>query len=126
MIICVDFDGTVCEEGFFPEVGPTLPYAVEILRKLVEKKHKLILWTVRGSNENHIVPAIKWFHDNGIKLSAVNNNLPESNFSNSKKIYYDILIDDKSLGTPTTFYSDGSVGVDWRKVYKLLKERGIL
>jgi hypothetical protein len=126
MIIGIDFDGSCVEEGYFPLVGPTLPYAVEILKLLVEKKHKLILWTVRGSNDNNVVPAIKWFHDNGIKLSAVNNNLPESDFSNSKKIYYDILIDDKSLGTPTTFYSDGSVGVDWRKVYKLLKEKGIL
>ena len=46
MTIAVDFDGTVVEHEY-PKIGEERPHATEVLRKLMEDGHKLILWTVR-------------------------------------------------------------------------------
>ena len=46
MIIAVDFDGTIIEAGHFPNLGPTLPHAFEVLKKLQEKAKKVL--TKRG------------------------------------------------------------------------------
>lgn len=46
MIIAVDFDGT-CVTHEFPEVGKDIG-AVPVLRELVEKGHKIILYTMRS------------------------------------------------------------------------------
>jgi hypothetical protein len=122
MIIGIDFDGTVCRNEF-PGVGETLPNVVSVLTKLVEKGHKLILWTCRGDQE--LVDAIQWFYENKIPLAAVNNNTKDTNFTSSKKIYYDILIDDRSLGVPT-FNDDGQQSVNWHEVYMYFRRKGIL
>lgn len=46
MIIAVDFDGT-CVAHEFPKVGKDIG-AAPILKKLVEKGHKIILYTMRS------------------------------------------------------------------------------
>ena len=46
MIIVVDFDGT-CVTHEFPEVGRDIG-AVSVLKELVEKGHKIILYTMRS------------------------------------------------------------------------------
>lgn len=47
IIIAIDFDGTVVDHRF-PDVGPDAPGALPVLRKIVEKGHKIILWTMRS------------------------------------------------------------------------------
>lgn len=81
MIIAVDFDGT-CVTHEFPKVGKDIG-AAPILKKLVEKGHKIILYTMRShpdkSNQGKTLSgeiisndtlqdAIDWFKDNGIPL----------------------------------------------------------
>lgn len=46
MIIAVDFDGT-CVTHEFPEVGKDIG-AVPVLKELVKKGHKIILYTMRS------------------------------------------------------------------------------
>ena len=46
MVIAVDFDGT-CVTHEFPKVGKDIG-AVPVLKKLVEKGHKIILYTMRS------------------------------------------------------------------------------
>lgn len=49
MIIAVDFDGTL-SMGPYPEIGNPKPYAVEMMNKLKDDGHYIILWTVVGVN----------------------------------------------------------------------------
>lgn len=63
MIIAVDFDGTIIEAGCFPNLGPALPHAFEVLKKLQEKGHQLILWTCRGGK--YLDAAVEFCKENG-------------------------------------------------------------
>ncbi len=108
MILAIDFDGT-CVEHAFPAVGKEMPYAVIVLKELVEAGHKLILWTCR---ENHptddkrkfLDHAVAWFEEHGIKLHSVNCTAVEDEFrdilpgTTIRKAYAQIYIDDRNLG----------------------------
>ena len=58
MIIAVDFDGT-CVTHEFPEVGRDIG-AVPVLKELVEKGHKIILYTMRSHPDKITVLERKW------------------------------------------------------------------
>ena len=124
MYIAIDFDGT-CVTHEFPRVGKEIG-AIPVLRRLVEKGHKLILHTMRGTDT--IEPALRWFSDNQILLYGVNNNPAQRFWTNSKKIYANLYIDDAALGVP--LIEDPSISarpfVDWEEVEKLLIDRNIL
>ena len=133
MVICLDFDGT-CVKDRFPEVGETLPGAIETLRWLNSRGVKIILYTMR-SHQQGVDPetgklgeikegmtsvlqdAISWFKDNGIQLWAVNYN-PEQTWSNSRKVYGNWYIDDRAIGAPLT--SEGFI--DWVRMKVLLEK----
>ena len=74
MIIAVDFDGTIVEHKY-PEIGNERPFATSTLRKLIEDKHRLILWTVRRGKL--LEEAIAWCKERGVEFYAVNKNFPE-------------------------------------------------
>ena len=98
MVIAIDFDGT-CVSHEFPKVGKDIG-AVPVLKKVVERGHKLILHTMRGDGQsfycgelckmedvkNKVNPvaisilddAVKWFFDNHIPLYGINNNPQQS------------------------------------------------
>ena len=62
MIIAVDFDGTIVEHRY-PEIGREIPFAVETLKKLIEDRHQLILWSVR---EGRLLDeAVEWCRQRG-------------------------------------------------------------
>ena len=44
MILAVDFDGTIARSSF-PDILGEQPYAGEVLRKLHERGHYIIIWT---------------------------------------------------------------------------------
>lgn len=130
-IIAVDFDGT-CVVHQFPYVGPTLPNAVEVLRKLVDAGHLIVLDTMRDwvnkspydPNKSTMDDAVNWFTRNNIPLYSVQPHKHALKLfgSHSTKCHADISIDDRNLGCPL----DGNGSVDWFKVEELLKERGYL
>lgn len=125
MIIAVDFDGT-CVTHEFPKVGKDIG-AVPVLKELVEKGHKLILYTMR--NGDLLNEAVDWFGDNGIELYGINKNPDQYKWTSSPKVYAHVYIDDAALGVPLKLDEDGHISrpyVDWNRVRGILKVKGIL
>lgn len=141
MIIALDFDGTVVAHDF-PNVGIEIG-ATPVLKRLVEKGHDIILWSMRSnvtdpesySDEIHtqsgdfLSEAINWFKERDIPLYGINQNPDQMTWTASPKVYAHLYIDDKSLGTPTVTKKIGKrtfTYVDWEKVELMLEERGII
>jgi hypothetical protein len=119
--ICVDFDGT-CVYHEYPNVGGTLPGAVEVQKELVAAGHGLILWTMRCDEK--LQDAVNWYAANDIPLYGVQRN-PAQDWTTSPKAYAQIYIDDAALGCPLKHDAPRPY-VDWVKVRELLVERGAL
>lgn len=101
MILAIDFDGTIVNDRF-PEIGELIPQAIDTILQLQACGHKLILWTCRenGPDRNYIEEAINFCAQYGLFFDAINENMPDSPFAhlgNSRKIYADYYIDDKSI-----------------------------
>ena len=134
MDICIDFDGT-CVTHEFPLIGKDIG-AVPVLKRLVEKGHRLILFTMRSDIINprshdgtilsqggkYLTEAILWFRDNEILLYGVNKNPTQKEWTHSPKAYAQLYIDDAALGCPLMFdytLSDRPF-IDWNKAESLL------
>jgi hydroxymethylpyrimidine pyrophosphatase-like HAD family hydrolase len=50
MIIAVDFDGTCCEHEY-PNIGATIPHCVEVLKKIVQFGHQIMIYTMRDGKD---------------------------------------------------------------------------
>jgi hypothetical protein len=102
MIICVDFDGTVCDHRY-PEIGREALGATRWLQRWVELGAKLILFTMRHDNEKDgpvLSDAVKWFESRGIPLWGINENPDQHIWSESRKVYAQLYVDDAALGCP--------------------------
>lgn len=140
MDICIDFDGT-CVAHEYPEIGKDIG-AVPVLKELVEKGHRLILFTMRSDRKKKkkvgglevyeeqyfLTDAVKWFAENDIPLYGIQKNPTQRFWTSSPKAYGQLYIDDANLGCP--LISDDSTAdrpyVDWIKVRKILEEKEIL
>jgi hydroxymethylpyrimidine pyrophosphatase-like HAD family hydrolase len=110
MIIAVDFDGTIVEDQF-PQLGPPLPGAIEWLKRFNDEGSKLILYTMRAGP--HLAPALAYLELCGVSLWAVNENPEQHTWSDSRKVYAHVYIDDAALGCPTQPIEGGRPAVDW-------------
>ncbi|MBQ5742461.1 MAG: hypothetical protein IIV53_11545 [Bacteroidaceae bacterium] len=110
MTIAVDFDGTIVEHCY-PAIGPEKPFAIDTLKFLCAKRHKLILWTVR---EGQLLDeAVAYCKKRGLEFYAVNKNYPEEKETHegySRKLQADLFIDDRNLGGLP----------DWGEIYRML------
>lgn len=124
MIIAVDFDGT-CVEHDYPSVGIDVEGAVEVLRAIVAKRHRLILFTMRSGSK--LDDAVRWFRDRKIELWGINENPEQREWTSSPKVYADLYIDDSAIGCPIRFI-DGvrHPVVNWSKIRSILESDGIL
>jgi hypothetical protein len=139
MTINIDFDGTSVTHDF-PRVGKDIG-AQKVLKKLVEKGHQLILFTMRDDTPDsmdeyyqikpgnrYLTDAINWFKDNNIPLYGIQSNPTQLMWTTSPKSYAELLIDDTALGCPLKY--DLSISnrpfVDWIEVEKLLIKQNIL
>jgi hydroxymethylpyrimidine pyrophosphatase-like HAD family hydrolase len=97
LIIGVDFDGTIVEDGY-PKIGKPRIFAFETLKRLQEDGHRLILWTYRSGRS--LDEAVEFCEQNGITFYAVNKSFPEEQYdaTKSRKIYADLFIDDRNIG----------------------------
>ena len=121
MIIAIDFDGTFVTHEY-PKIGRTLENCIETVKKLQEKNHDIILYTMRSGKE--LQEAVDWCNENEIILWGVNKNPSQSSWTKSPKVYAHIYIDDAALGTPLDYYEDGTrPSVNWFEVEKMLRER---
>jgi hydroxymethylpyrimidine pyrophosphatase-like HAD family hydrolase len=111
-IIAIDFDDTIAYNSFPDILKATLKDgAKEVINKLYEKGYYIIIWTCRYL-ENHVNDCINFLNNNGIKFHIVNENYPSLPFKPTRKIYYDILIDDKCM-----------LDVDWNKIEQFINEK---
>lgn len=98
MIIAIDFDGTICRSTF-PAIEGTMPGAKEVITRLHEQGHYLIIWTCRtGQN---LLDAVNWMLEEGIPFDRVNDHNPDNLArygDGGKKVYAHCYIDDKNLG----------------------------
>ena len=140
MDIVIDFDGTVVSHEF-PKVGKDIG-AIPVLKELVKKGHKLILFTMRSnikhpkSDDFNIVckggmylrDAIDWFKKNDIPLYGIQTNPTQSSWTTSPKAYGQIIIDDAALGCPLIFNAEISERpfVDWSMVRRHLENKNII
>ncbi len=150
MTIAVDFDG-VCITNDWPNKGKDIG-AQDVLRKLIESGHDIMLYTCRQDHDEdrtlrtkdgyiielpagkHLSEALDWFGKNSIPIVGVNYNPIEEEFDVYKP-HFDMLIDDKALGIPLTTIT--IVGVDtvvssdkpfaeWQGIELMLRNRGII
>ncbi len=124
LVIAIDFDGT-CVEHDYPAVGIEVEGAVETLRALVKRGHRLILFTMRSGER--LEAAVRWFRDRKIELWAINENPEQKSWTASPKVYADYYIDDSALGCPIMFI-DGVRHhvVNWSKVRQMLEYNRVL
>lgn len=133
-IIAVDFDDTVVihkRTSRYPEVGITIPKAVEVLKALVAHQHRLILWTVRDQEKDGIDLATNWYIENRIPLYGVLKRPKEESVEDSKgmrnstspKVRANLYIDDAALGCPLIPGTEEfRPYVDWHAAERMLKE----
>ena len=131
MYICIDFDGT-CVSHEFPTIGKDIG-AIPVLKRLVENKHKLILFTMRSNmkdvkSEDYLDDAVEWFKSNNIPLYGINVNPSQISWTKSPKAYGQLYIDDAALGAPLKFDINISERpfIDWEKVNEMLITENII
>jgi len=98
MLIAVDFDGTLCKHKY-PDIGEPNTKLIDKLKELINQKHQLILWTCR--NGVLLDEAVGWCKEQGLKLSAVNedtDSVKNSLFGREKscKVFADVYLDDRN------------------------------
>lgn len=125
--ISIDFDGTMVRH-VYPQVGKPCDNAVETIHRLMESGHKIILYTMRGTDSkdgvDRLQHAIDYMLENEIDLYGVNVNPTQKYWTNSPKCYSQLVIDDISLGIPLVTDEPGRDYVDWYAVEELLEELG--
>lgn len=95
LVLAIDFDGTIVDHKF-PLIGELKPYAKEVINRLFDKGHEIIIWTCRS--EPRDIKNMKDFLDNnGIKYNRINENSRRVTFGCWPKIYANMYIDDRGF-----------------------------
>ena len=131
MNIYLDFDGTVVEHDY-PEIGKLNPNALEVIKKLQDAGHTIILNTMRVEfNDGTLEEAIDFINLNrevtGINISRYTENKIHPRNWNSDEIETEIYIDDIAANIPLIKASmvNGYM-VDWIKIESQLMAKGLL
>jgi hypothetical protein len=141
MEIAIDFDGT-CVTHEFPKVGKDIG-AAPVLKELVEKGHRLILFTMRSNRGelsvvtpegienvtgNFLDDAVDWFKKNDIPLYGIQENPTQESWTTSPKAYAHLYIDDAALCCPLLYNPENSDRpyVNWERVRVELQKENIL
>lgn len=95
--ICVDFDGTMVDHKY-PQIGEPVPGAISWCKIFQSKGIGLILWTMRS--DEPLAEAVQYMNDAGIDLYGVNDNPTQKMWTNSRKVYSPMYIDDAAIGCP--------------------------
>ena len=119
----IDFDGTLVENAY-PEMGKPIEGAVEVIRELMEKGVRIILNTMR--TDAALNDAVVYCNKNYIDLYGINENPDQAKWTDSKKLFAHVYIDDRGAGTPLKHDSNGEACVDWEKMRELFVEWEIL
>lgn len=124
MIIGIDFDGTIVTHDY-PHIGKDIG-AFPVLKALKEKRHKLILYTMRS--EDKLQEAISYCQEKGLEFDFINENPEQQKWTKSPKIFCNFYIDDAAIGVPLKNIPEMSKRpyVDWDLILGHLKSNDIL
>jgi hypothetical protein len=123
LTIGIDFDGTICAHGY-PQIGMEVPGAIGVILELQRAGHRLILWTMRSGKE--LEEAVKYCKTFGIEFYGINENPQQHTWTESKKAFCHMYIDDAALGCPLYGSLIGRPFVNWHRVRELLVDAGVL
>ena len=131
MNIYLDFDGTVVEHDY-PQIGNLNPNSLEVIKKLQDAGHNIILNTMRVEfDDGPMQEAIDFINFNksiaGIKIQHQTEQKIYPPRWNLDKIENDIFIDDIAPNIPLIKAPVvGGFMVDWVEIEKQLRQKGIL
>jgi len=97
-IFAIDFDGTIVQDKY-PAIGVLQPYARDVINRLHEEGHYIIIWTCRTGD--HLTNAVNFLLASGIKFDRVNDHEPNNCLQygpHARKVFADYYIDDKIVG----------------------------
>lgn len=113
-ILAIDFDGTIVEQNY-PEMGALRENAKEVINRLYDEGHTILIWTVRSRTDQAVQKMKNFLDENQIKYHTINENadsiLNDPTWSDfSRKIYADLYIDDRGIaGLPS-----------WDSIYRII------
>ena len=91
LICCVDFDDTAFD---WHDTGNSHKVVLDLIRECQKLNFYIVMWT---ASDPERFPFIQEFMRNaGIDIASINENPIELPFGNHKKIYYNILLDDRA------------------------------
>lgn len=122
-IFAIDFDGTIVENSY-PAIGSPIPMAIEVMQELLKKKYRLILNTMRSGKE--LNEAVVYCNRNNIDFWGINENPDQKAWTDSPKVYANVIIDDTAAGTPLMMGLNQKACVDWKKLRDLFVSWEIL
>jgi haloacid dehalogenase-like hydrolase len=130
MNIYLDFDGTVVEHDY-PQIGKLNPNSLEVIKKLQEAGHTIILNTMRAEfDDDSMQEAFDFINQNesvtGIRISRQTERKIYPPEWNLDKIKDEIYIDDIAANIPLIKASVGEFMVDWLEIERQLAEKSIL
>jgi hypothetical protein len=114
MVIAIDFDGTIAEHTY-PECGKIKPHAKEVINRLYNAGHEIIIWTCRWDHPMELCR--QFLAEHGIKYHKLNEHVDwaiEMFKNDTRKIFADVYIDDRQLG---------GIPDCWLKIEKLLHKK---
>lgn len=122
-VLAIDFDGTIVENDY-PYIGAPNPGAIETIRELMALGYRLILLTMRSDEK--LQEAVTYCNKNYLNFWGINENPEQEKWSNSRKVYATLYIDDANAGVPLRMGSNGKPCVDWAKLRDLLVQWEVL
>lgn len=111
LVVAYDFDNTVYD---YHKKGYTFDKVINLLRTAKEMGCYLIVFTC--SDESRYDFIRNHLQENDIPFDAINENCPDTNFTKSGKIYYNILLDDRA-GLEQA-YTDLDIALKFIKILK--------
>lgn len=131
MNIYLDFDGTVVEHDY-PQIGSLNPNSLEVIKKLQDAGHNIILNTMRVEfDDGSMQEALDFINFNesikGIEIREQTEQKIHPPRWNLDKIENDIFIDDIAPNIPLIKAPIvGGFMVNWIEIERQLKQKGIL
>lgn len=133
MTIYLDFDGTVVEHAY-PAIGSLNPRSLEVVRRLQDAGHTIILNTYRADlNDGSLEEAFQFFAEHGHILLPITSHTPQKmnppawNWEETMRSSI-LYIDDICKGTPMIPNKSLLYGqmVDWSVLESWFEEQGII
>lgn len=118
--ILVDFDSTMVLSDY-PYIIKENGNCSEILKRWVKEYNVGIILNTMRSDE-HLQIALDWIKEKEIPLYGIGENPMQKLWTNSRKSYGVLNIDDINVGCPLR-YEGGKYLVDWNKIVELLEPK---